>query len=1665
MATFDPIVLQQVFTQMSATLETINKSTKQLAINVQGLGKAFDSIDTNQSIRDLVWMNEIQDEVSSSTKSMTDTLKTAFNQAGGNAKAASGSFDNLSIRVTKVKDALVKLVEQNEFLSGIVDTVKFMGASFKGVWGVIKSLTGGLFMMAKSIISIPFQMLSSLVKEADAGGGGNELAAAYEKVREEFGSFKEATSRDVIASARSMKGELANTGLSIYKTFGGLAQRLDYFRELAQAMGATFGVLSRQFAENAEAIGAYQKGLGLSNEAMKAIGARAFATGTQLTESLREVGNYALQMGQSFGISSKLISKDIGEMMVDFKHFGGLGVKEMANLSVYARRLGIDMKGVLGVVDKFDNFEDAAQGAAQLSQAFGLNVDAIKLMNAQNPAERVEMLRKSFFAAGRSIENMTRQERRLLASQTGLDDAVLDQVFSLKNQALSYDQVTKKSDAAKKSQLNQTQVLKQLSDNIQRLTQSGSSGMGGFFERFLQGFAKGIRRSQEFRELMRNLRIDLRATMQAGMQVGRMFVDMFPGVKDILGGLRDIFNPRAFKNMLNGVVGSFRAFFTAMTTNPQTALPKLLESLKKNFFDFFNTRSSAGQKVVQGYKKFFTAIADIAKSGLKLAFDSLKKGFNYLTALMKGEVSVGSIGDTGGFVGKAIHAIVGFFEGTGGTEMLEAAGTMFKTLFHKLVEKLPGIIGPAVPSMAAALFGPATARALIAAALPLVMKGIGGAITSGGGGLIKGLFQKARGVDQAASTVSRTAGNAQPPAALGAQQSQALTKGMSNWEKFGVSTAVKVGLVLVAVATALAVGGVELALAIRAMSAILEGLSTSSILKSVAVLGAMSLIMIPLGLIAKTMGDLNPGKTLKNFAVLSAMLLALGGVSAVIFSMMGQLDEKKISMGTKAIMGMSVLMLAMVPLALAGVLVAKIPQGEVVKGLGMMGLVLAGLAVVSAGILALLSLIPESKLNAAAGAMEKMNVVMLSTIPVIAAASLIGLAISASGGIAAGVIAVGLAAMVTAMGSIAVAIVGIMRTIDAVPITSGFNKKVEGFTAIMKGLSDFTSVFGQIMNSIRPSLVEVLRGETMSANIERFRQFITNLIGSKDSGLMGLISSITRTIGDIPMSDLQKMAPFTAVLAGVADLMKTMQGPLSEINSGSGIIGSIMGSDIPLNLSHIATFADTIKDSTRGLIRSLLTLMSEVQDPDKIAKLAQPFAAVMQGVGAIMKAVQLSGDSLKNLQSTEARAGLVLIGSSVRHGIDTGAITAMGQYAGALIRAVSSSGLFDQIRAMMIGIVQGTQGITEQQINALKVAGPIMQAAMTGVSAIATIFNGALSKLGDEPLDQGKINMVQRLMGVFSDTLGSIMTRMGTAILSISTALRTAFGNMTPSELEGMTKKVSIIKDVFGIISTVSEAFRSFQGNSEQPPQLGDITRIFTGVTSLVTGLFTNNRERLQQVFATLNDNSLFGNIKNIGPRLNLIKTLFETLKIVPDILNSFSGGSGGNISMEQLSAKIGTVITSLQTMIDPSRLNPVFANINGLQGVEQGATKLKAIAASFKSVKEAMDGFKQIMESNEGNTTAIQSTLVENVGTRITAMVNKVREINESLNSLSRERINVNPALRAVARNLGLSGNSTFNIDRANIQMNIQVNVSIDARELERVLIERPNSRFATQR
>jgi methyl-accepting chemotaxis protein len=265
-------------------------------------------------------------------------------------------------------------------LTGFIQGVKLSLNLTRMLVGNAKTVASSIGHFAASVVTFPFKMLRGLIEMADTGGS-NELAQELEEIRKQFGFLKREAGGAIIDLSRSMKGELANTGLSVYRIFGTLVGRLQYFREYATKLGPLFdGLLtgSLKVGEGgAEALGAYNKALGLTDEGLKAVASRAFSSGKDINEINREIANYSLQLSKSFNVTTKTISREVGDMMADFQHFGHLGVRELTQVSVYARRLGVEVKALGGVMDKFMNFEDAAQGAAQLSQAFGLNVDAL----------------------------------------------------------------------------------------------------------------------------------------------------------------------------------------------------------------------------------------------------------------------------------------------------------------------------------------------------------------------------------------------------------------------------------------------------------------------------------------------------------------------------------------------------------------------------------------------------------------------------------------------------------------------------------------------------------------------------------------------------------------------------------------------------------------------------------------------------------------------------------------------------------------------------------------------------------------------------------------------------------------------------------------------------------------------------------------------------------------------------------------------------------------------------------------------------------------------------------------------------------------------------------------------------------------------------------------
>ena len=337
-------------------------------------------------------------------KERTEEMNEALEEGAGHA-------EELSTNMSAVQKAALA--------GGVAGFIGGLKSGFSGVVSIVKNVFSGvtalikvLWKVGSTIISIPFKILGGLVDLAQQNAGsGNALAEAYENVREKFGDIASNEGKAIVGSLKTLRSSVdgvAGSGLAMSRVFGygseGMAKFLGEVSELAEAAGPSFDLFKGEVEKNGAALIMYKKGLGLTNEQLAKVGAQAVNSGSTMTKAMNEFANAAINAGDAHGMSSKVIGKAMGEMVADFDTFGNMAPDVMANVAVYTRKLGIEVKALNGMVDKFDNFEDAAKSAARLAQSFGMNVDAMKMMREQNPAKRLQMLQRSFKASGKSVE-------------------------------------------------------------------------------------------------------------------------------------------------------------------------------------------------------------------------------------------------------------------------------------------------------------------------------------------------------------------------------------------------------------------------------------------------------------------------------------------------------------------------------------------------------------------------------------------------------------------------------------------------------------------------------------------------------------------------------------------------------------------------------------------------------------------------------------------------------------------------------------------------------------------------------------------------------------------------------------------------------------------------------------------------------------------------------------------------------------------------------------------------------------------------------------------------------------------------------------------------------------------------------------------------------------
>lgn len=843
--------INKLLKEQNKILAAQAKVMKSQAVIMKSVVESMQKIagmDTTESLNE---MNKALKDADKALQDLSGTQQKAYGDINKSAKQSNKHLKSMSDKIASIgkKSAMVAVLATS--FSGLSSGVRLGLGLFESMLSVAGTLAKSFFNLGASIIAIPFKILNNLMGRAAQMSGG-ELRQAIEDLRKEMGDLSTNEGKAVMDSFRHMRKEGTMTGLRLYSVFGDMANRLKEMTRIAVAMGRSFTSMTDEFMQHGRQIGEYVKGLGLSDEGIRAVTKRAQSSGKEFIEISREITTMAFGMGDAFGINGKLISKDIAEMVGDFENFGSVGIKQMSQVAVYTRRLGIEVKDLLGVIGKFDDFETAAQSAAQLSQAFGLQVDTLEMLKEQDPAARFESLRKAFLATGRSVEGLTRQELSLLSTQTGISAEALKLGFSQSKAGMSYEEVQKQAGLTEKKQLSQAEAMEKLSMSIELLVHQGQQMEGGFFNIFLQGFDQGARHSGHFYKLMMQLHRAMRATFQVGREVGMMFMQYFPGVNDIFENMTEVFAKiggfrRTSKGMvafgfLGDVLEDFRKFFKALTTDPRVALKELFKNLQKDFFSHFSTSKQQGMKILGGFKMFFKAMSGIFAAGLEMAMHGVAHLVHLLTDLIKdpSKLMKGSTAAGSGMYGTILDMLKPMFEAV--QEAWPELQHAFVELWHVAVEKF----GPKLKELGEKALGYLKTAAIGASVSRLIFSSVMFGVAKAGemiiakgspllGKAFSNMFEKTSkipdiksGAEKMQSALSGTTGMAE------SMKKADATTGKINWKALGKNLLIGIG------AIALTAGA--MALAYLGLRSVMKDVSIQDVEKANLVIKSMAMM-------------------------------------------------------------------------------------------------------------------------------------------------------------------------------------------------------------------------------------------------------------------------------------------------------------------------------------------------------------------------------------------------------------------------------------------------------------------------------------------------------------------------------------------------------------------------------------------------------------------------------------------------------------------------------------------------------------------------------------------------------------------------------------------------------------------------------------------------------
>ena len=577
-------------------------------------------------------------------------------------------------------DKMNKAVNKtNESLKKARDKAEAGSAGFNMLGKAAKNATKPMKLMGKVVKGVMMAAFLAVMKLVGAYEGlivqaGKvydemlQITRATENVRDKFGTLSHGAGKNVIDMTKRMGTKFRQMGVSMGFGYAASAKLVEVMNEYAGSMSAVgfarFSTLSDDAQDKIITLG---MALNLSGQETDALTNRFMALGLNAADEMENIAHGSMKLNKMFGLNAKKTSKDIAKMSSNVKIYGNMSFKAMTQAIGAAAQLGIGIEELTAVSEAFFTFEGAVEATSRLGQAFGMNLDVLKMMSA-DPADQMTMLRQSMEAAGKSVETMSKREKHYLGQQLKMSGAQAELMFSTRAQTMSQEELNKAMENTD-PQKQMVNSMKAVGDNIKSVVVSlndmGLAGKG-FFGAFTTGLSQGLFRFGEFAKIAGKTGGTLKMLRAEGERLGKMLtspagVDK-DGKKTAAGALHSTFVAlgtaidqvgKHFKTFLEEG-GPLDTFMKVLGKGDPDAIRagvmSLAESIMDTFKNIFSDNKTIGKQFGEAMKGLFLGLTDVFNAYImpplrefgQKAVDFLSIYFGPILLAMAG-ISLGSV--------------------------------------------------------------------------------------------------------------------------------------------------------------------------------------------------------------------------------------------------------------------------------------------------------------------------------------------------------------------------------------------------------------------------------------------------------------------------------------------------------------------------------------------------------------------------------------------------------------------------------------------------------------------------------------------------------------------------------------------------------------------------------------------------------------------------------------------------------------------------------------------------------------------------------------------------------------------------------------------------------------------------------------------------------------